>query len=245
MVPVSAARAQRERHHVGSHSSDYGSRAGGRQGKAGGPRRGDAARSRGVRRCERSCTDRRALRGATVAGAEIVEGDLLDIGLVQRAVQGVSTVFFGYPVQDGLLDATANMAVAAREAGVTRLVNLVMLRSSLDAPTPRIDELPVRADLGLADGGAAGGGLENVRALAGAGLAAHGTIFLPWGSDGTVLPLVLGEGVARVAVGLLTDPSVAPWQRAPSDRRRADVAGDDRDIRASARSRGPLPGDLG
>jgi uncharacterized protein YbjT (DUF2867 family) len=50
---------------------------------------------------------------------------------------------------------------------------------------------------------------ENVRALAAGSLATRGAILLPWGSDGTVLPLVAGEDVARVAVGLLTDPSVA------------------------------------
>jgi uncharacterized protein YbjT (DUF2867 family) len=51
---------------------------------------------------------------------------------------------------------------------------------------------------------------ENLRSLAGATLATQGTIFLPWGSDSTVLPLVSGEDVARVAVGLLTSPSVRP-----------------------------------
>jgi len=71
-------------------------------------------------------------------GAEVVDGDLLDIDSVRRAVHGVSAVYFAYPVQEGLLDATAIMAVAARQAGVRRLINLVMLRSSLDAPTPRM-----------------------------------------------------------------------------------------------------------
>src|SRR4051812_40923932 len=63
-------------------------------------------------------------------GAEVLEGDFLDIRSVQHAAQGVSSIYFAYPVQEGLLDATAAMALAAREAGVTRLVNLVMLQSS-------------------------------------------------------------------------------------------------------------------
>ena len=46
-------------------------------------------------------------------GAEVFEGDFLDIRSVQRAVQGASSIYFAYPVQDGLLDATATMAVAA------------------------------------------------------------------------------------------------------------------------------------
>ena len=68
-------------------------------------------------------------------GAEIVEGDFLDIRSVQRAAQGTSAIYFAYPVQDGLLDATAAMALAAREAGISRLVNLVMLQSSPDGTT--------------------------------------------------------------------------------------------------------------
>ena len=71
-------------------------------------------------------------------GAEVIEGDFLDFHSVERAVRGVSTVYFAYPVQAGLLDATAIMADAARKAGVTRLIDMVMLVSSPDAPTPRM-----------------------------------------------------------------------------------------------------------
>ncbi len=145
-------------------------------------------------------------------GAEIFEGDFLDVRSVQRAVQGTSSVYFAYPVQDGLLDATAAMAVAAREAGIYRLVNLVMLQSSVDAPTPRmrqnylseqvfewagIGAVHVRATVFY----------ENLGALVRLSLPAQGAIRLPWGKENTVLPLVAGEDVARVAVGLLTSPS--------------------------------------
>src|SRR5262250_2178008 len=145
-------------------------------------------------------------------GAEVVEGDFHDIPSVQRAVRGVSRVFFAYPVQAGLLDAAAIMAVAAREAGVTRLVNSVMLRSSLDAPTPRMRQnflaeqifdwagvgaVQVRATIFY----------ENVRALVAASLP-HGVIRLPWGPDTTKLPLVAAADVARVTAALLASPSV-------------------------------------
>lgn len=146
-------------------------------------------------------------------GAEVFEGDSLDILSVQRAVRGVSSIYFAYPVQDGLLDATAIMAVAAREAGIARLVNLVMLLSSPDAPTPRmrqnylseqvfdwagIGAAHVRATLFY----------ENLRALVRMSLGTQGTIRLPWGSDSTVVHLVSAEDVARVATGLLTSPTV-------------------------------------
>ena len=146
-------------------------------------------------------------------GAEIFEGDFLDVRSVQRAVQGVSSVYFAYPVQDGLLDATAAMAVAAREAGITRLVNLVMLQSSVDAPTPRMrqnflsEQVFEWAGIGAVHLRATVF-YENLGALVHESLPAQGAVRLPWGKEQTVLPLVAGEDVARVAVGLLTSPAL-------------------------------------
>src|SRR6202007_3356519 len=146
-------------------------------------------------------------------GAEIFEGDFLDAGSVVRAADGVSAIYFAYPVQDGLLDATAAMALAARAAGVSRLINLVMLQSSLDAPTPRmrqnylseqvfewagIGAVHVRATVFY----------ENLGSQVRRSLPAQGGVRLPWGGETTVLPLVSAEDVARVAVGLLTSPSL-------------------------------------
>src|ERR1700726_4200239 len=146
-------------------------------------------------------------------GAEIFEGAFLDVRPVQRAVQGTSAVYFAYPVQDGLLDATAAMAVAARETGISRLVSLVMLQSSVDAPTPRmrqnylseqvfewagIGAVHIRATVFY----------ENLGALVRQSLPAQGAVRLPWGNEQTILPLVAAEDVARVAGGLLTSPAL-------------------------------------
>jgi uncharacterized protein YbjT (DUF2867 family) len=148
-------------------------------------------------------------------GAEVVEGDFLDFHSVERAARGVSTVYFAYPVQAGLLDATAIMADVARKAGVTRLIDMVMLVSAPDAPTPRMrqnylsEQIFEWAGIGAAHVRATVF-YENVRSLTAASLAKNGTILLPWGSDNTVIPLVSGEDVARVAAGLLTARSVPP-----------------------------------
>jgi uncharacterized protein YbjT (DUF2867 family) len=120
--------------------------AGGRQGKTG--RRVTAMLlERGIRvrafvhRIDDRSEHLRAL------GAEVIEGDFLDIQSVQRAVRDVSSIYFAYPVQDGLLDATAIIAIAAHDAGITRLINLVM-RDRLRCPNPQdATELPVRAGL--------------------------------------------------------------------------------------------------
>ena len=146
-------------------------------------------------------------------GAEVIQGDFLDIRSVQRAAQGTSAVYFAYPVQDGLLDATATMAVAARDANISRLVNLVMLESSPDAPTPRMRQNYLSEQ--VFDWAAIGAVhvratvfYENLRSLVRMSLPAQGAVRLPWGSESTVLPLVAGEDVARVAVGLLTSSSL-------------------------------------
>lgn len=189
------------------------SAAGGRQGKTG-RHVAEQLLSRGVtvRALVRKLDERSERLRAL--GAEIFEGDFLNIRSVQRAAEGTSAIYFAYPVQDGLMDATAAMAVAAREAGVTRLVNLVMLQSSPDAPTPRMRQnyLSERvfewANIGATHIRATVF-YENLASMVRQSLPAQGAIRLPWGNESTVLPLVAAEDVARVAVGLLTGPQPA------------------------------------
>ena len=189
------------------------SAAGGRQGKTG-RHVSQMLLARGVPvRAFVHKIDERSERLRTL-GAEIFEGDFLNIRSVQRATEGVSAIYFAYPVQDGLMDATATMALAAREARIDRLVNLVMLQSSPDAPTPRMrqnylsEQVFEWAGIGAAHIRATVF-YENVASLVRQSLPAQGAIRLPWGGENTVLPLVGGEDVARVAVGLLTGPQPA------------------------------------
>src|SRR5262245_50236499 len=70
-------------------------------------------------------------------GAEIVGGDFLDLASVRAARAGVRRALFSYPVQEGLLDATAIFAPAARDADVELVVNLSQLLARPDIqPTP-------------------------------------------------------------------------------------------------------------
>ena len=188
------------------------SAAGGRQGKTG-RHVSEMLLARGipVRAFVRQIDDRSERLRAL--GAEIVQGDFLDIRSVQRAAQGASAVYFAYPVQDGLLDATASMALAAREAGISRLVNLVMLQSSPDAPTPRMrqnylsEQVFEWAGIGVVHIRATVF-YENLAAMVRQSLPAQGAVRLPWDSENTVLPLVAGEDVGRVAAGLLVRPEL-------------------------------------
>jgi nucleoside-diphosphate-sugar epimerase len=57
---------------------------------------------------------------------------------------------------------------------------------------------------------------ENVRALASQSVAEQSTVFLPWGEDSTVIPLVGTQDVFRVAAALLANPVADPG--VPSER---------------------------
>ena len=134
---------------------------------------------------------------------------------MQRAAKdSTSAIYFAYPVQDGLMDATAAMAIAAREAGVSRLVNLVMLQSSPDAPTPRMRQNYLSEQVFEWAGSArctlrATVFYENLGAMARQSLPARaGGAAGGRGSENTVLPMIAAEDVARVAVGLLTSETL-------------------------------------
>lgn len=153
-------------------------------------------------------------------GAEVVAGDFLDYRSVERAVQGASSIYFAYPVQPGLLEASAIMADCARREGVARVIDMVMLVSTPDAPTPRMrqnylsEQIFEWAGVGAAHVRATVF-FEQVRMMMASTIATQGAIMLPWGSLDTVLPLVAGEDVARVAAGVLTSPQVKPGSSYP------------------------------
>jgi NAD(P)H dehydrogenase (quinone) len=67
------------------------------------------------------------------AGAEIVVGDLHDLGTVSQAMAGVTGAYFCYPVAPGLLEATAIFAQEASDAGVTAVVNMSQLTARPNA----------------------------------------------------------------------------------------------------------------
>ena len=57
-------------------------------------------------------------------GAEIVVGDLLEVNSVRPAMEGIDAAYFCWPVTPGLIHATVNFAQAAKEAGVSTIINL-------------------------------------------------------------------------------------------------------------------------
>jgi NAD(P)H dehydrogenase (quinone) len=66
-------------------------------------------------------------------GADVVQGDLLDFPSVSAATIGVRAAYFNYPVAPGLVEATANFAQAASEAGVHAVVNMSQISARREA----------------------------------------------------------------------------------------------------------------
>ncbi len=66
-------------------------------------------------------------------GVEVVLGDLLDFDTVRAALQGVQRAYFVYPIGPGLIQATAQFAQAAKEAGVEAIVNMSQISARGDS----------------------------------------------------------------------------------------------------------------
>jgi uncharacterized protein YbjT (DUF2867 family) len=151
-------------------------------------------------------------------GAEIMVGDLLDPASVRAALQGVERAFFTYPVADGLLDATAIFAAAARDAGLELVVNNSQFQGIPGDPAfrdlryaPSFRNLQHRLADRILDWAQVGAVhiqappyYENVRAFVSASVASQDAVFLPWGDGSAMIPLAAAEDVSRVAAVLLT-----------------------------------------
>jgi uncharacterized protein YbjT (DUF2867 family) len=67
-------------------------------------------------------------------GVEVVEGDLSDLQVLSKALEGISGVYFVYPIQTpGLLASTAYLIQAAREQGVKHIVNMSQISARREA----------------------------------------------------------------------------------------------------------------
>jgi len=158
-------------------------------------------------------------------GAEVVEGDLLNPASVEAALRNVRRAYFTYPVTDGLLEAVTIFAAAARDAALELVVNNSQYQGMLGGPGFRdlkraasfrnfqhrlADRIFDWAQIGTVHLQAPPY-YENVRALVSRSVAEQDTVFLPWGAETTVIPLVGARDVSGVAAALLANP-VQPSQ---------------------------------
>jgi uncharacterized protein YbjT (DUF2867 family) len=145
-------------------------------------------------------------------GAEVVAGDLHDLQSISQAMAGIRRAYFTFPVEEGLLQAAATFAAAARAANVEQVVNLSQwLQPSGAQPTPhQTRHWLVEQIFDWAGGGAvhldATVFYENLSLWAQLSLPRTGAIAMPWGPEQTKIPLVGAEDVAAVAAAVLSGP---------------------------------------
>jgi uncharacterized protein YbjT (DUF2867 family) len=162
--------------------------------------------------------------GLREQGAEVVAGDLLNSASVEAAMRDVKRAYFTYPVTDGLLEAATIFAAAARDAALELVVNNSQFQGRPGDPAFRdlrhaasFRNLQHRLADRIFDWAQVGAVhlqappyYENVRALVSRSVTEQNTVYLPWGEDTTVIPLVGAQDVSRVASALLADPGVPP-----------------------------------
>lgn len=143
-------------------------------------------------------------------GAQLAVGDFQDLASVRSAMEGVKRVYFCYPPQGGrLLEAAANVAIAARDAGVEALVNMSQIVAREEAESPlsfqhwqseQLFDLTGVGAIHIQPTFFA----EDLYLFAGSTIAAEGKMYLPFGSERHAP--VTAEDIARVVVAILADP---------------------------------------
>jgi NAD(P)H dehydrogenase (quinone) len=69
-------------------------------------------------------TDDARAAGLRQRGVETAVGDFTDIERIRAALEGIRSAYFLHPIQPGIIGASATFAQAAKEAGVSAIVNM-------------------------------------------------------------------------------------------------------------------------
>ena len=148
-------------------------------------------------------------------GAEVVQGDLTDLGSMHRAIEGCTRIYFGMSVSPAYLEATVNTAAVALHHGVEAFVNMSQMtvtQMSITESTPS----PQHKLHWLAEQALAWSGLPVVTVrptvflegfflrFAAAGVRRADELALPMGA-GRTSPISAAD-VARAVAAILADP---------------------------------------
>jgi NAD(P)H dehydrogenase (quinone) len=71
--------------------------------------------------------------GLRARGVEIAVGDFTDIDAIRAAMEGIRSAYFLHPIAPGIIGAAAYFAQAAKEAGVTAIVNMSQISARREA----------------------------------------------------------------------------------------------------------------
>ena len=149
-------------------------------------------------------------------GAEVVQGDLTDLGAMHRAIEGVSRLYFGMSISPAYLEATVNVAAVARHHGVEAFVNMSQMTVTQMSITETTAS-PQHKVHWLAEQALAWSGLPVVTVrptvflegfflrLAAAGVKERDELLLPLG-DARTSPISSAD-VAGAVAAILADPA--------------------------------------
>ncbi len=151
------------------------------------------------------------------AGAETVPGDVHDMKSVGELLRGIDLVYFAYPPhEDRLVKATANIAIGAKDEGISGVVNMSQIsaresaRSQLSHQHWLSEKMFDRADVGAIHIRPTFF-MENLLLLCSNTIASKGKIYLPYGTRSHA-PIAAID-IARSVVALLLDPSPHTGER--------------------------------
>jgi NAD(P)H dehydrogenase (quinone) len=71
--------------------------------------------------------------GLRARGVDIAFGDFTDIDAIRAAMEGIRSAYFLHPIAPGIISAAAYFAQAAKEAGVTAIVNMSQISARREA----------------------------------------------------------------------------------------------------------------
>ena len=153
--------------------------------------------------------DERSQRLADL-GAEVAVGDFYDLKTLKEAMTGIEGVYFCYPaLGDRLLQAAANIAIAAKQADVIRVVDMSQVSALESAKSPlsyqhwQAEQVLDWADLGTVHIRPTFFA-EDLYLFTGGQVKKTGRVVLPFG-QGRHAPIAAND-IAAVVVALLKDP---------------------------------------
>jgi len=146
------------------------------------------------------------------AGVETVVADFQRLDTLRRALDGIDRVFFCYPLASGLLQATANMCVAAKEADVRAIANNTLMLAASNQPSPICrDHWLSERIFDWAQVGAihlrGGFFFENLVLFCRDDIRLRDTIPLPFGDGTSQITWIGSRDLATVAAAVLAEPS--------------------------------------
>ena len=145
----------------------------------------------------------------TELGAEVVVANFHDYPSLAKAVDGIEAAYFACPIDDVMLDAGCNFALAAKKAGVKRIVHMSLIIVREAHPSPAAYQCWQNENL------FDWAGFQTVHLrttvfssmiafLSGIPIAAQNKLFLPWGEK--KISMIPMEDAGRVVARLLVDP---------------------------------------